>query len=551
MSILTFFLGKKGATGETGLDGVGSEDVRTVLLDNPLFSGFHSNKLSFAPVSWSREASASITDRYGNLAFVGGDTRENLLSYSEDFSQWSDTSNYWNITNSSANDPLGGVNAKTIKLDSATFPSGIDVMGIPYVIASAGVYTFSFWIRTNVGVVDNVGVQFEAGGTVFTLSDPVTSDYQRISITQNVFAPVTDSFYINVYGALNIEFDIFGAQLSEDTQVVDYVKTTGSSIDEANPELRQRANQLGYLIEYEKDNISPYSEDLLGASWTVTGGNITAYSGANPKNTTGSNIQVNFDSPNCVLADTGAYTEGETYTVSFWLYNDVNTIDSAVVAVGGGAQVAIDEISTTGFVRVFVSCVAGNANGLSITLTAGDLTAKTQVFGVQSELGDLSSYIATIDNAATRTPDLVALDYPQYFPLPSGQWSYIFTHAIEESSDNDRYLFHNGLSGSDEFSGRISGDTTYIVNGDTESLFAKNNGNFEFVFDGSNLKLYSDAIFISESAVVNPCSVVGTTMFLFSDELQTNQLASFVADVYFFDKALTIDEIRYLRGTDS
>ena len=550
MSILTFFLGKKGATGETGLDGVGSEDVRVPLLDNPLFSGFHPNKLSFAPVAWSREASASITDRYGGLAFVGGDTRSNLLSYSEDFSQWSDVSNYWTITDSSVNDPLGGVDGKTIRLDLATFPSGVNVMGIPYTVG-IGIYTFSFWIRSNVGVVDNVGIQFETGGTVFTLSDPVTANWQRISITQNVFAPITDSFYINVYGAINVEFDIFGAQLSEDPQVIDYVKTTGSPIDEANPELRQRANQLGYLIEPEKDNISPYSEDLLGASWTVTNGNITAYSGADPKNTIGSNIQVNFDSPNCILADTGAYTEGEIYSVSFWLYNNVNIIDSVVVAVGGGAQVAIDEIPVDGFVRVFVSCVAGNANGLAITLTSGDLTAKAQVFGVQSELGDPSSYIATIDEAATRTPDLVTLDYQQHFPLPSGEWSFIFTHALEETTTNDRYLFHNGLSGSDEFSARISGDTTYIVNGDTESSFAKSNGNFEFVFDGSDLKLYSDSILVSESAVVNPCLIAGATMYLFSDELQTNQLASFVADVYFFDKALTVDEIRYLRGTDA
>lgn len=550
MSILTFFLGEKGETGAPGLDGVSTDEVRMSLLDNPTFSGFNPNHLSFAPVNWGRVASASIVNRYGQLSFVGGDNRENILSYSEDFSQWSDSGAFWTITNSLAPDPLGGTDAKTIELDLPTFPSGVNVMGIPYSVA-AGTHTFSVYIKSNVGTVENVGIQFTTGGAVYTLSDPVTTDWQRISITLNVFAPITNTFYINVYGLSGVEFDIFGAQLSEDPQVVDYVKTTGTPIDEPNPELRQRANQYGYLIEDEKDNLSLYSENLLGASWTVTGGNITAYSGANPKGVIGGNSQVNFTSSNCVLANTGAYTEGDSYTVSFWLYNNVNSIDSVVVSVGGGATVAVDEIPTSDFSRVFVQCIAGSSNGLNITLTSGDPSAKAQVFGVQVETSELTSYIATIDQVATRTPDLVKLDYQQYFPLPSDPWSLIFSHPIENDNNQDRYIFHNGLAGNDEFSARINSNVLYIVNGETESSFNKSFGNFEFIYDGVNLSLYSDSIFISSSAVTSPCSVAGTTMFLCSDELQSNQLNSFIGGVYFYDDALTVNELRFLRGVDS
>ena len=132
MRTLTFFLGQKGQKGPSGLDGVSADDVRESLLDNPLFAGFLPNKISDQNVSWSRDASATLTNRYGTLSLLGGDTISNILSYSEDFSQWTDPNNFWSIISSSESDPLGGNDARRITLDSSTFPSGTNVMGIPY-----------------------------------------------------------------------------------------------------------------------------------------------------------------------------------------------------------------------------------------------------------------------------------------------------------------------------------------------------------------------------------------------------------------------------------
>ena len=74
-------------------------------------------------------------------------------------------------------------------------------MEIGYSTTQVGLHTFSFYIKSVTGVVENVGVQLHSTeAAVFTLSDPVTTDWQRISITLNTFSTITDFFSINVYG---------------------------------------------------------------------------------------------------------------------------------------------------------------------------------------------------------------------------------------------------------------------------------------------------------------------------------------------------------------
>ena len=551
MRTLTFFLGKKGTKGATGLDGVSTDEVRESLLDNPLFSAFHPNNVSDINVNWSRDASATITDRYGNLELLGGDFIENILPYSEDFSQWADPGNYWSITNSSVADPLGGNDARRIKLDLSTFPSGVNVMEIGYSAAQVGLHTFSFYIKSVSGTVENVGVQFTNGGSVFTLSDPVTSDWQRISITLNTFTTITDFFSINVYGLANVEFDIFGAQLSYDQQVIDYVKTTGSPVSGANPEPRYRANQAGYLIENAKDNISLYSENLQGATWTITGGNITAFSGKDPKGRANTPTQVNFTDSNCIISNSGTFSNGETYSVSFWVYNNIGAVDSALISVGGGSPVQLVNIPTDKYTRVFVKCIAGGSGGVTINLTTSDVLSKVQIFGVQAELGEPSSYINTIDEPSTRAKDLVSIDYPYNFPKPDSDWSILFTSILEGDNNLIRYVFHNGLTGSNEFSLRFENGLAVFKHGLSVLSYQLTSGNFEFIYSGGFLSLYSDSVLINQFAVNQPCTSIGTTLHIGSDLNEENQLEAFFSTLYVYEEALTVSEIRYFRGSDA
>lgn len=548
---LTIYEGDKGDKGSAGLDGVGSDDVRASVIDNPLFSAFNPNNLSSTSLLWSRTASASITDRYGDLIFVGGDTISNILSWSEDFSQWSDAGAFWTIIDSAVPDPLGGTDAKRIRIDSDTFPAARNIMGLPYTVSDLVPHTISFWIRVFTGAIVNIGIQRKGDSTLNGLmSDTITSSYQRISITIPYTVATTDSFYIDVFALSGTEFDIFGAQLTADSQRVDYVKTTGSPVSGANPEPRQRANNFGYLIEAEKTNITKFSENLLGAAWTVSGGFITSYAGEDPKGATNSDIQVNFNTPNCVLANTGTYTQGESYSVSFWLFVTNGELSSVIASVGNGATVPLDDIPL-GFTRVSIVCVAGSGNDLDITLTTGDLLSTAVVFGVQSEIGVVSSYISTIDEEASRTPDLVSVDYQSNFPLPSEAWTLIFTRNLLSERDDIRYLFHNGLAGNDEFSCFFSGEDIHIKNGATDSVFAFNSDKYELVFDGVNLSLYGDALFVGSSAVTGASAMPGTTMHLGSDDNQQNQLSAFISNLYFYDEALTVNELRYIRGSDS
>lgn len=550
---VSLFKGKRGEKGGAGIDGVGSGDVRGSLIDNPLVSLFHQNNVSktVTPV-WLRDSQGSIVDRYGELSLKGGDTISNLLSWSEDFSQWSDVGSYWTITNPATPDPLGGNSATRIKLDLSTYPSGVNVMGIPYTTTLTGLQTFSFWIRSFSGLVNNVGIQLVTGGTVFTLSDPVTDDWQRISYTVNVFSPGAGTFYINVYGLSGIEFDVFGAQFEENSQIGDYYKTTGSPVSGVNPESRWRSNQLGYLIEGEKTNLCLFSQNLDGSDWIISGGNVSAFSGKDPAGNAGSRIQVNFDSFNVSLAQDVIITEDDIYTVSCWIYVNNGSLDSLLASVGNGIGVPFDlELLTSGLTRVSVLCTAGNVDNFSITLTSGDLSSEVVVFGVQLERGRLSSYINTQDEPAIKKTDLVSLGYEGNFPLPSSSWTLLFTSVLQVDLIGDRYVFHNGLSGNDEFSLRYNVNDIYIKNGSVESSFSLSGVNVEVVFNGSLMGVFSDAKLISFSVISLPSSAIATTMFIGTDENQTNSLEAFLADFIFYDEALTVDELRYIRGSDS
>jgi hypothetical protein len=551
MRTLTFFLGQKGQKGPSGLDGVGSENIRSSLLDNPLFSGFLPNKTSDQNVSWSREDSATFVNRYGDLELLGGNEISNLLSYSEDFSQWTDPNNFWSIISSGESDPLGGNNARRITLNSSTFPSGTNVMGIPYSTTGTGLHTFSFWIRVESGIVEDVGVQFFTNNAVYTLNDPVTSNWQRISLTINVASTITNVFYINVYANAGVVFDIFGAQLSNDSQVIDYVKTTGSSIDIPNPERRWRENQFGYLIENEKTNFSVFSENLLAATWTITGGNITGFSGKDPKGGINTPTQVNFTNSNCILSNDGTFSSGETYTVSFWLYNNVGTVDSVLVSLAGGSPVPVNDIPKQGYQRIFVKCVAGGSGGVSFNMTTGSTLSKLQIFGVQAELGELSSYINTVDDIRVRSQDIVSLDYKDNFPLPSGDWTIIFDSVLEGEQSLTRYVFHNGLTGSSEFSLRFENEQAIFVNGFSISTFSLTTGKFEFVKSANQLFLYSNAELIDQQTVNQPSTAIGQTINIGCDLNQENQLEAFLSKLYVYDNPLTVDELRYFRGSDA
>ena len=61
MKTVNLFTGKKGETGQAGLDGVDINDIRSTLIENPLIDLFRDNKISKTDIpDWTRTATTSI-----------------------------------------------------------------------------------------------------------------------------------------------------------------------------------------------------------------------------------------------------------------------------------------------------------------------------------------------------------------------------------------------------------------------------------------------------------------------------------------------------------
>ena len=147
MRIVNIYEGELGDPGQNGLGGVDASEAGYTVLSNPVLDLFRQNKPQpIGDLTSSRASSASIVDRYGNVVYLPPSSIDNLLPYSEDFSQWFDVLNSWTLTATGVSDPLGGNNASTITIDQDT---GDRMIGLAYTLPQTGTYTASFWIRNN------------------------------------------------------------------------------------------------------------------------------------------------------------------------------------------------------------------------------------------------------------------------------------------------------------------------------------------------------------------------------------------------------------------
>ena len=153
----------------------------------------------------------------------------NLVTYSEDFSQWATNGT---ITPNSAISPDGTQNATLFSHSGGSFPQVI-ISGITFV--SGANYIPSLYVKSDGTsqvqhslLVDNVVVNFTPTDKWVRISDLIVSTATSGSfiIAQNSASSVPASFYI------------YGAQLEEQSYATSYIKTVGTiqsrSADTAN-----------------------------------------------------------------------------------------------------------------------------------------------------------------------------------------------------------------------------------------------------------------------------------------------------------------------------
>jgi hypothetical protein len=550
MRIVNKLIGRLGTDGVNGLSGVSVSDFDYLQMTSPMSAHFLPNKIAKyidKAVSWSRTRPATDTDRYGNLYAVGGDSIDNRLIYSEDFSQWQDPTLAWTIFATGISDPLGGSNATRINIDQDV---GSIFMGLPYNVPVPGSYTGSFWIRENSGTVTEISIQKDGSSPIQVIPVTVTTSWQRVSLPY--VEDVSGTFYINVRGAPGTKFDIFGAQVNTGSALTDYISTSGAVGSAANPDQFYRANELGYLIELEKENVSPWSEDLSQSTWAIADADLVAYTGADPLGNINQNIQLNSTGQNPVIKNDVTVTQGQIYTVSFFAKLLSGNIESINATCGGSASVEVEGVITSEWQRFSAEIEAGAAQELSIIFSNNN-NSSFLVWGVQCELDALSSYIPTALTPVTRDADIVTIDVLNNMQSLANKGSVIMSFGGNLATASGTILT-NGLTGASEFTVSVSDGSLFVKVGETTR---------DAIIDGDFLSLswsvseFTGSLTVTyfprtESSSLNFASSIDTindTIYIGSNNGSDN-LSVRVKNFYFYPSETFINSVRAFIGSD-
>ena len=198
----------------------------------------------------------------------------NLVPYSEDFSGWTTTGTA-NVTPNTSIAPDGTQTASTLNIvDSTYFYKSIST--------GSGTFTLSCYVKVSSGTNDFKMQSFSGtdGANVSSVYT-ATTEWQRFEHTVTV---TVDSNFYPVFISSPLtggDFQIWGAQIVEGTEPLDYQYTNGK---EGIPRIDFTNNTDGHLLlEPESTNLITYSEDF--EQWTeeanidVTNNSITSPDG--------------------------------------------------------------------------------------------------------------------------------------------------------------------------------------------------------------------------------------------------------------------------------
>ena len=167
----------------------------------------------------------NYTSKVGCVLFEP--SRTNLVTYSQDFSQWSSLgSPSPTITTNFAISPDGTQNASRYVVNSSSASTRLELGAIT---VSAASHTFSLYIKNNTG---NNSVKLN----VFDGSDnnqtfTATDTWQRISYTLTTSA--TSSCFLSIRTSGDADFLIYGAQFEQQSFKTSFIPTAGTTITRA------------------------------------------------------------------------------------------------------------------------------------------------------------------------------------------------------------------------------------------------------------------------------------------------------------------------------
>lgn len=558
MTVVTVNEGRFGVAGSDGTNGSGVANVRTSKIENPLISLLNPNKKSkIGTLTTTRLTQGAYPNRYGSYSWAHPDTATNLALHSQDFTNavWTNPTTSWTHIASGITDPFGGSNAHEINLDVDTR----NRVTYDQVIAqSLGVltdesYCTSIWMKIISGVVDTVDMSYKDSGSwrrMDASGELSSTEWRRVADFRSPSGSLATTVAFNPRGDLNTRIAVYGAQVQLGTMPTDYIATTTASVT-TNYTDQQRDSKLGYLIEESKPNLiqNPDGFEASTTTWVLTNGTLSAYNGQNAFGETGKYIQLNHGTVSTITLSNGAtMTEGQPYTVSFWLLKVSGTLTDVSVSAKGGSPVPIADIPTV-LTRVSAVCIAGAAGSVVISLTSPDSDAASVVSGVRVEAGSLTSYYEGTTVQGQRAADIYSIPYT--IRKPDLEWTLSFNYSGVTNDALIKYVFHNGLTGVNEFALYFINDDIVLQIGTQTRQFNSviNGSSIVITFDGSLARLYLDGGSPATPDAFTPAvTTVGTTLYIGSDSTQTNAINAYLSNLEFWDFRMTTQEAQYIAG---
>jgi len=412
----------------------------------------------------------STFTRASSGTYVDGDgvirtSPVNLLTYSEDLSQWAKY-NSASVTSNAITAPDGTVTADLVDLTAG----GTAQVVRSFTVAPSTTYTVSFWAKSTSAT--DVLQLFRTGTNGGSVLINITNEWQRYTSTYTTSSsnPYGNVLFLYDSASTN-QYYVWGVQVEQGSTATDYIPTTstisGAPRFDHDPETGE---SLGLLIEESRTNLVKYS--VMGSSnnWDVVGtgslvdlslNELGVFSGVRVTSDGQTWHGIKSNGTNNAIS----LTANTSYTVSIWYKDgDVNPSGKIRITVkklglnqnsfftrfssdplnisdysinnnashGTISSIAVTELSNSVY-KVNYKFVPATTGGYQIQVgPQSDVSGESIIaLGAQAEVGSFpTSYIPTSGSTVTRAADVAEITGNKFAKTNLLQYSERFDQSV-------------------------------------------------------------------------------------------------------------------------